>query len=176
MGNGLTLVACWLTFACFSFRPSTLKTVTTVYKACVKVVFQFFVLNILQVSVFRVIKQLRPILTKHPLRLPSFEFVKDSLKTQLTCGSSKSHFEQSTFLPLSLNTLHSWSLIFKSLWVRVKRLFSYEKWRKLVTNPSGTRSPTHLCTEALAHLLPHIGHPQEGHLSSYDHHEGQFLI
>ena len=42
----LTLVACSLTFACFSFRPSTLKTVTTVYKACVKEVFQFFVLNI----------------------------------------------------------------------------------------------------------------------------------
>ena len=23
---------------------------------------------------------------------------------------------------------------------------------------------THLCTEALAHLLPHMGQPQEGHL------------
>ena len=65
----LTLVACSLTFACFSFRPSTLKTVTTVYKACVKVVFQFFVLNILQVSVFRVIKQLRPITYKTSIKI-----------------------------------------------------------------------------------------------------------
>ena len=42
-----------LTFACFSFRPSTLKTVTTVYNACVTVLcFEYLV------SVFRVIKEL----------------------------------------------------------------------------------------------------------------------